>query len=124
MAGSLAGAPTKLARAKYHLESFAAVQPASAGATMGTGAGSYLYPVTPQVYNDGLEYRFYVGQLPPFDPEPFALIAGDCLFNLRAALDHLVYDERERLRSRNTRGAAIVLGAPGPSKRVPLGQRN
>ncbi|HUG64903.1 MAG TPA: hypothetical protein VMK83_06760 [Gaiellaceae bacterium] len=53
------------------------------------------YPVTPEIHSGGLEYRFYV-DLPPFKSEPCSVLAGDCLFNLRAALDHIVYALHER----------------------------
>lgn len=44
----------------------------------------------------GLEYRFYV-TLPPLDSVPIAGVSGDCLFNLRCALDHLVYALHENV---------------------------
>jgi hypothetical protein len=47
-------------------------------------------PVTMERHRDGLEYRFRVGTVEPLDPR-WPLVIGDCLFNLRAALDHLVY---------------------------------
>jgi len=49
------------------------------------------YPLTPKTYRDGLEYRFYIGEIPPIDEDRWSTAVGDCLFNLRAALDHIVY---------------------------------
>jgi hypothetical protein len=49
------------------------------------------YPITAKAYRNGLEYRFHVGEIPTFDAVEVALATGDCLFNLRAALDHIVY---------------------------------
>lgn len=48
------------------------------------------WPVTPEPDRTGLEYRFYVGELPDIEPE-WALAVGEILFDLRSALDHLAY---------------------------------
>lgn len=79
MAGSLLGARQKWNRARLQQEALA-----NAGHTR-------AYPLTAKAYRDGLEYRFYVGEIPSFDSVEVALATGDCLFNLRAALDHIVY---------------------------------
>jgi hypothetical protein len=79
MAGSLLAALTKWDNARLHQAALARQLPVEE------------HPVTAKAYRGGLEYRFYLGEIPPFDPKPWALGAGDCLFNLRAALDHLVY---------------------------------
>ena len=54
------------------------------------------YPVTAKAHRNGLEYRFCVGEIEPVDTVEMALVTGDCLFNLRAALDHIVYALHER----------------------------
>jgi hypothetical protein len=79
VAGSLAGVEQKWQRARLHQEALAREIPGD------------TYPTTAERHRDGLEYVFRVREVPPFDPIPFALRAGDCLFNLRAALDHIVY---------------------------------
>jgi hypothetical protein len=48
------------------------------------------WPVTPKVHRGGLEYRFYLGELPDIEPH-WGFMAGEIMFNLRSALDHLVY---------------------------------
>ncbi len=47
-------------------------------------------PVTVEVDNERLEYRFYIGEVEPLDPS-WPLVLGDCLHNLRATLDYLVF---------------------------------
>ena len=79
VAGSLAGVWQKWERARLHYRTLAAQ------------IDSNNYPITAKAHGDGLEYVFHLGEIEPFDPLPWALGAGDCLFNLRAALDHLVY---------------------------------
>jgi hypothetical protein len=49
------------------------------------------YRATPEAHRDGLEYRFYVDPV-EIDTSEWALIAGDCFFNLRSALDHLAFE--------------------------------
>lgn len=58
------------------------------------------YPLTHQSYRDGLEYRFFLGQLPRLDEDWWSVRIGDCLFNLRSALDHVVYALLARRQSR------------------------
>jgi hypothetical protein len=60
----------------------------------------HRYPVTVEAHREGREYRFYV-EARPFDAEGCALIVGDFLFNLRSALDHIVYElHAKRFRGR------------------------
>jgi hypothetical protein len=49
------------------------------------------WPVTSKRRGSGLEYRFYLGEVPAVDPQ-WAMDLGDILFNVRCALDHLVYE--------------------------------
>lgn len=49
------------------------------------------WPVRTEVHRDGLEYRFYLGELPDVDPR-WAFMAGEVMFNFRAALDYLAYE--------------------------------
>lgn len=91
MAGSLDSAWAKWDRARKHKEAL----DAELSGSMPGVPWACNYPVTAELQPSGLEYRFYV-DLPPFDGERYALIAGDCLFNLRSALDHLVFALHER----------------------------
>ena len=47
-------------------------------------------PVTVEGDDEGLEYRFYVGEIEPLDPV-WPVVLGEALYDLRAALDHLIY---------------------------------
>lgn len=50
------------------------------------------WPLTAERSSDGLEYRFYAGDLPErLDPD-WLLVTGEVLFDLRSALDHLAYE--------------------------------
>jgi hypothetical protein len=49
-----------------------------------------------------LEYRFYLDELPTIEPS-WALMAGEIMFDLRCALDHLVWE----LHVRHYRGRSI-----------------
>ena len=95
MAGSLEGPAAKLARAEsqfvvieHQIESL--------------WHPNEPWPVTSKTYRGGLEHRFYLGELPSVEPA-WALIAGEIMFNLRCALDHLVWE----LHVRHYRGRAI-----------------
>jgi hypothetical protein len=48
------------------------------------------WPVSAEEDRGGLEYRFYLGELPSIDPE-WLLWTGEILFDLRSTLDHLIY---------------------------------
>lgn len=48
------------------------------------------WPVRSEEDRGGLEHRFYLGELPAIDPD-WALRAGEIMFNLRSALDHLIW---------------------------------
>lgn len=49
-----------------------------------------VYPVRRKVNVEGLDYSFHIGRVQPVHPD-VAIVAGECLFNIRSALDHLVY---------------------------------
>lgn len=84
MAGSLEGPVIKLARAEsqfYVLQAqIEAVWPPDE-----------TWPVRAEAHRGGLEYRFYLGELPGVEPA-WALMAGEIMFNLRSALDHLAWE--------------------------------
>src|ERR1700681_4609128 len=85
MVATLDSAVIKLHRAHHH---YVALRDEEIAVRSGS---SLNYPLTSKSYRNGLEYRFYVGEIPPIDEERWATRIGDCLFNLRAALDHVVY---------------------------------
>jgi hypothetical protein len=58
--------------------------------------------VRAEAHRGGLEYRFYLDEPPSVEPS-WALIAGEIMFDLRSALDHLVWE----LHVRRYRGRAI-----------------
>jgi hypothetical protein len=89
VSGNVTGPMAKLGRAREHYEALSDVLTAP-----GRCHGFYSYPVVPQVHREGLEYSFYVGEVPSFEAqgERVALILGDFLFNLRATLDQIVYE--------------------------------
>ena len=49
-----------------------------------------LWPLTVREHRPGLEYRFYLGDIPSADPE-WALATSEILFNIRCSLDYLVF---------------------------------
>jgi hypothetical protein len=87
VSGSLSGPRAKWRRAQAHLETLRQEIPEWSGGWEPPNR----YSVTPETHRDGLEYRFYVDP-PELDTEGWALLVGDCLFNLRSALDHIVYE--------------------------------
>lgn len=97
MAGSLEGPLIKLCRAYRQIEilkdqvesRFPPTKP---------------WPVRTEEHRPGLEYRFYLGDIPDLDPE-WGLWAGEILFDLRCALDHLIYE----LHVRSVRGSATKI---------------
>lgn len=48
------------------------------------------WPVETEPDRNGLEYRFYLGELPGVEP-CWGLLAGEIMFDLRSTLDHLAY---------------------------------
>lgn len=83
MAGSLVDPLVKLSRAKHHLLTIE-------NELLG-GQRVHHRPLRVEAHRDGFEYRFYLGALPPFDADAWSTVVGDCLFNLRSALDQLAY---------------------------------
>ncbi len=79
---SLAGARAKLGRARLHYEALKNELAPVPGLTP--------CPVTVEKQREGLEYLFRVRD-PQHIDDRWLHTLGDCLFNLRAALDHLVY---------------------------------
>ena len=49
-----------------------------------------LWPLTVREHRPGLEYHFYLDDIPSVDPE-WSLAASEILFNVRCSLDYLVY---------------------------------
>lgn len=86
MAGSLESVVLKLFRANEHFVSLV-------GEPIGAGNRFYTdyYRLTPKPDADGLGYEFYIGDLKHLDPDRWGIVFGDFLFDLRSALDHLVY---------------------------------
>jgi len=102
MAGDLSGAWAKWRRADAHLKDLREI---AVGSITFSNEWLNQYTATPEAYRDGLEYRFYV-EPEPIDTEAQALLIGDCLFNLRSALDHIVFElHRRRFRDRLPRDA-------------------
>lgn len=81
MAGSLADPIARVNRAVHHYhalkDSF-------------HGVDRKVWPVIGTRSPDGLEYQFHIGEIEPLDPN-WSLILGEAYHNLRAALDHLVF---------------------------------
>lgn len=82
MAGSLEGPRKKLWRADHHFTAVAGVPRLPLPASN--------HPLRVEADADGLEYRFYLGEVEPLRPD-LPLVIGDCLFNARAALDQLIF---------------------------------
>jgi hypothetical protein len=57
---------------------------------MHDGVDRKVRPVRIEAHPNGLEFRFYVQDIPPLD-DRWPFVFGDCLHSLRASLDHLVY---------------------------------
>jgi hypothetical protein len=89
---SLSGAWAKWERAQTHLKS---LDPKNFPTITFTNEWLRHYPAIPEAHRNGLEYRFYV-EPEPLDTESWAIIAGDCLFDLRCALDHIVFELHRR----------------------------
>jgi hypothetical protein len=54
-----------------------------------------LWPVSVEEHRRGLEYRFYLGDIPDVDPD-WPMAVSEILFNARSALDYLAYQLHER----------------------------
>jgi hypothetical protein len=82
-AGTLEDPWRRLKRAETHLEALEREH--------GIWSALTSYRLRPEAHADGLEYRFYLDEaVPEVDPAvPF--IVSEALFNLRSALDQLVY---------------------------------
>ena len=80
---SLDDAKAKLARAKLHSECFNKAHEEV------TNGHVYLFGV--DIYDGGRTHLYWADHPPATDPR-FALIAGDCVHNLRSALDHLAWE--------------------------------
>lgn len=52
------------------------------------------YPVTPQFNTDRTECRLYISVTKPI-PKHWGLIVGDCIHNVRSALDHVTWELAE-----------------------------
>lgn len=94
MAGSLEGPIAKLTRA----ESQGRVLKREVETLWPPGKA---WPVRTEEDRGGLEYRFYLGELPEVK-SAWVLIAGEIMFNLRSALDHLAWELHVRHYGRRT----------------------
>jgi hypothetical protein len=110
----LASAWEKWGRAKSHLET---LNREAVGSITFTNEWLHRYPAVPETHRNGLEYRFYV-EPEAIDTTPWTLLIGDCLFNLRAALDHTVYElHRRRFRDNIPKDAETDSSFPILTKR-------
>ena len=85
MKGSLDSAFSKLERARSHLATIENLVPSFDDTPF-----EHHRIVRAEMENEGCTYRFYIGELAPLNPN-LTFHAGECLFNARCALDHLVY---------------------------------
>lgn len=83
MAGSLEGPLAKLARADRQ---FVALK----NEVETIWPPGKAWPVRTEIDRGGLEYRFYLGEIPHIESE-WTLAIGEILFDLRSALDHLAF---------------------------------
>jgi hypothetical protein len=83
MSGSLDGPVFKIRRAKEHYETFGSEHPWLLTNT---------YPVLPETDAERLNYVFRVGEVEPIDVEAWAAFLDVFVFNLRSALDDLIYE--------------------------------
>lgn len=83
MSGSLHDPLAKLARASSHS--------AAVSDLLASSGGGNIHRVRQEVSADGRQFRFYLGEMPSLDSDLLGATIGDCLFNLRAALDHLAF---------------------------------
>jgi len=79
---SLDGVRVKVSRAKFHAQ---ALDKELLGLFPN---GNYI--IAPEIHDNGLCHVFRANQPPEADPS-WSAIVGDCLHNLRSALDHLAY---------------------------------
>lgn len=106
MAGSLEDPLAKWARAKTKLACLhAEIQV--------VWPSHKIWPVTSKPDRTGLEYGFYLGELPDIEPE-WALAVGEILFDLRSALDHLAYQLHVRRWRGNVPKQATLKGSTKP----------
>ena len=82
-APSLEGPRTKLAWAESHLQLFQD--------EWQKVVDSHAYTFIHEVHADGLNHRYRAVGVPELDPK-WTLLLGDCIHNLRSALDQLVYE--------------------------------
>jgi hypothetical protein len=82
--GNLEGAVAKLSRG--YLDLIALQQQIQA-----RFPPAQTWPLRTEEHRAGLEYRFYLGEIPEVDPE-WPLVASEILFNVRCSLDYLVYE--------------------------------
>ncbi len=92
MTGSIEGPASKLARAESQ---FAVIK----NEIESRWHPDQPWPAKAEKHRGGLEHRFYLGKLPSVEPS-WALVAGEIMFNLRCALDQLVWE----LHARHYRG--------------------
>jgi hypothetical protein len=112
--GDLSDVLARIDRARYHSESLRDILPRR-GETI-------CYPLSRKTNIEGRDYSFYIGDIEPIHPD-VPIITGECLFNLRSALDHLVYQLHVRRYRGNVpvkvaeRSAFPILDKPRLKKR-------
>ena len=115
---SLTGVRAKLARATVHLEGFAAAWQEVVDRDD--------YTFVHEVHANGLNHRYRAAAVPELDAR-WALVLGDCVHNVRAALDHLAHElvradggtpgERTQFPVQHVAGRAFVWGGVGDEAR-------
>ncbi len=102
---SLTGARAKVARAELHLQAFATAW------RQVVDRGDYTF--VHEVHASGLNHRYRAAAVPELDGG-YVLTLGDCVHNLRAALDHLAHElVRADGGTAGERTQFPVLAAPG-----------
>ena len=90
MAGDLGGAWEKLHRAREHRQALTdEIREIIPYDPRYSRLGAYT--IRMECEREGNEYTFYADEGPGLDTTRCALIVGDALFNLRSALDHIVF---------------------------------
>ena len=113
MSGSLQGPISRLGRAADHYRTLKN--------DFHFGVDHHRRPVTVERHRSGLEYRIRVGEIEPLAPE-WPLLLGEAFYNLRSALDHLVYEMHVR-RYRGVVPASIARDSGFPILTQPRKER-
>src|ERR1039458_3521922 len=80
---SMDGAREKIRRAKSHAQALETL--------LAVVQGPNRYRFAGEVQPDGIDHIYWPID-PPAPPDDFAAVLGDCIHNVRSALDHLAHD--------------------------------